>query len=79
MKKIYFLLIFLTLNLHSQDYFIVNDGIKTKDYQYNVFKNANIYTDKGVINNGILIEKDGSIIDLGSNIPIPKNLSLIHI
>ncbi len=73
MKKIYFLLIFLTLNLHSQDYFIVNDGIKTKDYQYNVFKNANIYTENGVINNGILIEKDGSIIDLGSNIPIPKN------
>ena len=73
MKRFFFLSFFLSFGLYGQDYFIVNDGVKTKDYQYNVFTNANIYTDKGIIKNGILVEKDGKIVDLGLNISIPKN------
>ena len=73
MRRFFFLSFFLSFGLYGQDYFIVNDGIKTKDYQYNVFTNANIYSDKGIINKGTLVEKDGKIVDLGSNISIPKN------
>ncbi len=73
MKRFFFLSFFLSFGLYGQDYFIVNDGVKTKDYQYNVFTNANIYTDKGIINMGTLVEKDGVIVDLGSDISIPKN------
>ena len=62
MKRFFFLSFFLSFGLYGQDYFIVNDGVKTKDYQYNVFTNANIYSSDGVIKNGTLIEKDGKII-----------------
>ncbi len=73
MKRFLFFFFFLSFGLYGQDYFIVNDGVKTKDYQYNVFTNANIYTDKGIINKGTLVEKDGKIVDLGLDISIPKN------
>tara|TARA_B100001248_G_scaffold80419_2_gene58383 strand:+ start:1052 stop:4039 length:2988 start_codon:yes stop_codon:yes gene_type:complete len=73
MKRFLFFFFFLSFGLYGQDYFIVNDGVKTKDYHYNVFTNANIYTDKGIINKGTLVEKDGKIVDLGLDISIPKN------
>ena len=68
MRKLFLLLIFFSFNLNAQDYFIVNDGVKTKDYQYNVFKNANIHSSNGMISNGTLIEKDGKIIEIGVNL-----------
>ena len=71
MKRLFLLLIFFSFNLNAQDYFIVNDGVKTKDYQYNVFTNANIYSSNGMITNGTLIEKDGKIIDIGVNLNLP--------
>ena len=38
-------ILFLSISFSfGQDYFIVNDGVKTEDYQYNVFTNANIYS-----------------------------------
>ena len=77
MKRFFFLSFFLSFGLYGQDYFIVNDGVKTKDYQYNVFTNANIYSSDGVIKNGTLIEKDGKIIDFGNNLALPSN-SLVH-
>ena len=73
MRKLFLLLIFFSFNLNAQDYFIVNDGVKTKDYQYNVFKNANIHASNGMISNGTLIEKDGKIIEIGVNLNPPKN------
>jgi imidazolonepropionase-like amidohydrolase len=73
MKRLFLLLIFFSFNLNAQDYFIVNDGVKTKDYQYNVFTNANIYSSNGMITNGTLIEKDGKIIDIGVNLNLPNN------
>ena len=73
MKRLFLLLIFFSFNLNAQDYFIVNDGVKTKDYQYNVFTNANIHSSNGMITNGTLIEKDGKIIDIGVNLNLPNN------
>src|SRR6056300_1401549 len=73
MRKLFLILIFFSFNLNAQDYFIVNDGVKTKDYQYNVFKNANIHSSNGMISNGMLIEKDGKIIEIGVNLNPPKN------
>ena len=73
MRKLFLILIFFSFNLNAQDYFIVNDGVKTKDYQYNVFKNANIHSSNGMISNGTLIEKDGKIIQIGVNLNPPKN------
>ena len=73
MKRFFFLCFFLSFGLYSQDYFIVNDGVKTKDYGNTAFINANIYTDKGVLSNSTLIINDGKIINYGNNIEIPKN------
>ena len=73
MRKLLLLFIFFSFSTYGQDYFIVNDGVKTKDYQYNVFINANIHSSKGLITNGTLIEKDGKIIDIGLNLTIPNN------
>lgn len=73
MRKLLLLSIFFSFSIYGQDYFIVNDGVKTKDYQYNVFINANIHSSKGLISNGTLIERDGKIIDIGINLSIPNN------
>ena len=73
MKRLFLFLIFFSFNLNAQDYFIVNDGVKTKDYQYNVFTNANIHSSNGMITNGTLIEKDGKIINIGVNLNLPNN------
>jgi len=74
MKRFFLLSFFLSFGLYSQDYFIVNDGVKTKEYGNTAFTNANIYTDKGVISNSTLIINDGKIINYGRNIDIPKIL-----
>ena len=76
MRKLFLILIFFSFNLNAQDYFIVNDGVKTKDYQYNVFKNANIHSSNGMISNGTLIEKDGKIIQIGVNLNPAKILGI---
>jgi len=67
-------ILFLSISFSfGQDYFIVNDGVKTEDYQYNVFTNANIYSGDGIIKNATLIEKEGKIFDIGENLDIPNN------
>ncbi len=73
MKRIFLFSFFLSFGLYSQDYFIVNDGIKTQDYQFNVFVNANIYSNNSIIKNATLIEKDGKIVQIGKDIEIPEN------
>ena len=52
--------------------------MKTSNQPYNVFVNASIIVspDKK-IEKGILIERDGFIVEVGKNIEIPKN-SIIH-
>ena len=77
MKRFIFLSILFSSGLYSQDYFIVNDGVKTKNYEYNVFTNANIYSNEGIISNASLIVKEGKIVEIGKKISIPDN-SIIH-
>ena len=76
-------LIFLSLiysieKSHSQDYFPENDGVKKSNQPFNVFINATIIVspDKK-IEKGILIERDGIVVEVGKNIEIPKN-SIVH-
>ena len=73
MKRIFLFSFFLSFGLYSQDYFIVNDGVKTQDYQFNVFVNANIYSNNSIIKNATLIEKDGKVVQIGKDIEIPEN------
>ena len=77
MKRLILLSIIFSSGLYSQDYFIVNDGVKTKNYEYNVFINANIYSSDGIINNASLVVKDGKIQEIGQNLSYPDN-SIIH-
>ena len=77
MKRLILLSIIFSSGLYSQDYFIVNDGVKTKNYEYNVFVNANIYSSDGIINNASLVVKDGKIQEIGQNLSYPDN-SIIH-
>ena len=80
-RKIVLILLSLIYSIeksHSQDYFPENDGVKTSNQPYNVFINATIIVspDKK-IEKGILIERDGIVVEVGKNIEIPKN-SILH-
>jgi len=61
----------------GQDYFIVNDGVKTKEHQYEAFTNGKIHAKSGIIDNGTLLIKDGKVISVGTNVSIPEN-TIIH-
>ena len=73
MKRLFLFSFFLSFGLYSQDYFIVNDGVKTQDYQFNVFVNANIYSNNSIIKNATLIERDGKNSKYWKGIKIPEN------
>ena len=61
----------------GQDYFIVNDGVKTKEHQYEAFTNGKIHAKSGIIDNGTLLIKDGKVISVGTNVSVPEN-TIIH-
>ncbi len=71
------LILFLIVNfgvINAQDYFPENSSVKIVSNIYKAFTNATIHLEAGkVIKNGILLEKNGKIIDIGTNIKIPKN------
>ncbi len=68
------------INSYSQEYFPKNDGVKTSDSNYTVFKNAIIHTTPdSEIKNGILVIQKGKIIDVGSSVSIPKNSVIIDL
>jgi len=80
MKKIKFLLLgFLCAFMgHTQDYFPKNDGVKSKATNFTAIKNAKLYiTPTNVIENGILLIKDGLVVNSGKNIQIPENSEII--
>ncbi len=65
---------------YTQEYFPKNDGVKTTDTNYTVFKNAIIHTDPGSeIQNGTLIIKKGKIIEIGTSVTIPDNSIVIDL
>ena len=62
----------------QKEYFPDNTGVKVINEPYKVFVNATIVVNsETTIQNGVLIERDGKIIDVGSNIKIPKNSVII--
>ncbi|NNC61845.1 MAG: amidohydrolase, partial [Eudoraea sp.] len=62
------------LPLSSQEYFPKNDGVKAENNNYTALKNARIYvTPTQIIENGILLIKDGKVISAGTSVSIPPN------
>ncbi len=64
----------------SQEYFPKNDGVKTTNENYTVFKNATIHTNpESVIQRGTLVIQKGKIIEVGSTVTIPNNSVIIDL
>ena len=65
---------------HSQEYFPKNDGVKTRNTNYTVFKNAKIHVDpQTTIQKGMFAIKDGKITAVGKSINIPENSTVIDL
>ena len=80
-KKYYFLIILLcTFFLNAQEYFPKNDGVKVKNTNYTAFTNAKIHvTPSQVIENGVLLIKDGKVVNSGTSVSIPQNTVIINL
>ncbi len=64
--------------LFAQDYFPVNDGVKSKNNNYTAFTNAKIYvTPTQVIESGTLLIQNGKVKQVGSSITVPKNAVIV--
>jgi imidazolonepropionase-like amidohydrolase len=74
MKKIFFLLFFLSLTVtQAQDYFPKNSGVKTTESTTFAFTNATIYvTPDEVLKKGTLLIKDGKVLSVGKSVKVPK-------
>jgi imidazolonepropionase-like amidohydrolase len=81
MKKTLLSLVLLcSITIYSQEYFPVNNGVKTTNTNYLAFKNAKIIVSPSeTINNGTLLIKNGKIIDVGTNVSIPKNATIVNL
>ena len=77
MKKLFFLLFFLSLTVtQAQDYFPTDSGVKTAENATFAFTNATIYvTPTEIIKNGTLLIKDGKVVSVGKSVKIPKGTS----
>ncbi len=74
------LVFFSGLNLYAQDYFPSNDGVKSENTNYTIFKNAKIHVDPStIIENGMIAVKEGKITAVGKNISIPKNSIVVDL
>lgn len=73
-KLLFYALLFTGLGLHAQDYFPVNDAVKTQNSNFTVFENARIHVDPNtVIEKGMFAVKDGRITAIGKTISVPAN------
>ncbi len=79
--KLLFLGIFLVaFSMQSQEYFPKNDGVKSRNTNYTVFKNAKIHVDpQTLINNGMFAVKDGKITAVGKSVNVPENSIVIDL
>ena len=69
-----------TFTIQAQEYFPKNDGVKTRNTNYTVFKNAKIHVDpQNVINNGMFAIREGKITAVGKSINVPKNSIVIDL
>ncbi|MDT0642878.1 amidohydrolase family protein [Zunongwangia sp. F363] len=68
------------VQLKAQEYFPKNDGVKSRNTNYTVFKNAKIHVDPtSVIQNGMFAVQDGKITAVGKNISVPDNSVVIDL
>ncbi len=64
----------------SQEHFPKNDGVRTVNTNYTAFTNAKIHiTPTQVIENGILLIKDGKVVSSGTSVSIPTNAVIIDL
>ncbi|TRO66890.1 amidohydrolase family protein [Christiangramia sabulilitoris] len=64
----------------SQEYFPKNDGVKSRNTNYTVFKNAKIHLDaKNVLEKGMFAIREGRITAVAKSINIPKNSIVIDL
>ncbi len=69
-----------TITSYSQEYFPKNDGVKTTDSNYTVFKNATIHTTPDTeIKNGTLVIQKGKIVQVGTSVTIPANSVVVDL
>ena len=74
MKRILLVSLLLISNANAQDYFPTNSGVKSKELNYQAFINATIYlSPTKLIQDATLLELNGSVIAVGTNINLPKN------
>ena len=78
MKKLFFILFFLSLTvLQAQDYFPTDKGVKTTENSTFAFTNATIYvTPTKVFKKGTLLIKDGKVVSVGKSVKIPKGAKI---
>ena len=74
MRKLIFITFVCFNFLNAQDYFPENSGVKIIPNTYKAFTNATIHLGPGkILKNGTLLEKNGRIIDVGTDIKLPNN------
>ncbi len=72
--------LFSFINASAQEYFPKNDGVKSKNSNYTAFTNAKIYsTPTQIIKKGTLLIKEGKVVNVGVDIAIPKNTTIIDL
>ncbi len=72
--------ILFAFSANAQDYFPKNDGVKTRNTNFTVFKNARIHVDpQTVIEVGMFSIKDGKIAAVGKSIQVPSNSVVVDL
>ena len=80
-KLLFFCLIFISINqLQAQDYFPVNDGVKTSNEKFTAFTNATIHVSPTqIINKGTLLIQNQKVISSGTAVVLPENTTIIDL
>ena len=81
MKKLILLWSFFgAFALSAQDYFPKNDGVKSKNTNFTAITNAKIFiTPSESIENGTLLIQEGKVVNVGTNVDLPKNTVVIDV
>lgn len=67
-------------SLTAQDYFPNNSGVNTNNSNYKALTNAKVYiTPTEVIDNATLLIRDGKVVNVGTNIKLPVNTTIVNL
>ena len=79
-KYLILMMILCNFSIIAQEHFPKNDGVKSKNTNYTAFTNAKIYvTPNQIIENDILLIKDGKVVASGTSVTIPDNSVIINV